>query len=68
MNLDNNTEYNKYQPIMQRATDAYDGEDAIKAKREMYLPRLLGMDIGENMKNMKYIYLMRYITRRLVEL
>jgi len=56
MSLDNNSEYNKYMPIMQRALDAYDGEDAIKAKREMYLPRLLGMNIGENMKKYE-IYL-----------
>jgi len=35
--------YNKFSPIMQRALDFYEGEDAVKSKKETYLPMLPGM-------------------------
>lgn len=40
-------DYAKHSPTWAKCRDAVEGEDAIKAKREMYLPRLTGQSLAE---------------------
>lgn len=61
-------EYSKYSPMHVKCRDAYEGEDAVKAKTTTYLPLLSGMTAGGS-KYLAYLVRAQFYsaTRRTVE-
>lgn len=57
MKYDANKNYRYFEPIMNRAYDAYYGEDVVKSKRETYLKMLPGMKMAGDGKELYNLYL-----------
>ena len=53
----NHVDYDKYKNVWERCNDAVSGQDAIKSKKQKYLPMLPGMQLASDGGKLYDIYL-----------